>query len=164
MMEDYIEFNYGIYGQDKNATITKIFAKDAHGAVIMSDAVNIDSRKDSIKWKNSIDEVANFIDGGKLPCILVENNIDLLPYEEKDELELQRLSEKYGFIGTFRVSSNTGKNVNEAMDFLIKNIIKRKDDFEDKNLEIKDKKLIISEIDINSDKNKNRKKDTCILL
>jgi len=30
-------------GQDKNSTITKIFAKDSHGCVIVSDATNKDS-------------------------------------------------------------------------------------------------------------------------
>ena len=30
-------------GQDKNSTITKIFAKDSHGCIIVSDATNQDS-------------------------------------------------------------------------------------------------------------------------
>lgn len=31
---------WDLAGQDKNATITKIFAKDAHGVVVMADATN----------------------------------------------------------------------------------------------------------------------------
>ena len=32
--------------QDKNAMVTKIFAKDAHGCVVMSDATNIQTREE----------------------------------------------------------------------------------------------------------------------
>ena len=37
---------WDLAGQDKNAMITKIFAKDAHGCVIMTDATNRKSRKE----------------------------------------------------------------------------------------------------------------------
>ena len=33
-------------GQDKNAMVTKIFAKDAHGVVVMADASNIETREE----------------------------------------------------------------------------------------------------------------------
>ena len=33
-------------GQDKNAMVTKIFAKDAHGCVVMADATNAQTREE----------------------------------------------------------------------------------------------------------------------
>ena len=35
---------WDLAGQDKNAMVTKIFAKDAHGCVVMSDATNSQTR------------------------------------------------------------------------------------------------------------------------
>ena len=35
---------WDLAGQDKNAMVTKIFAKDAHGCVVMSDATNNQTR------------------------------------------------------------------------------------------------------------------------
>ena len=35
---------WDLAGQDKNAMVTKIFAKDAHGCVVMSDATNTQTR------------------------------------------------------------------------------------------------------------------------
>ena len=35
---------WDLAGQDKNAMVTKIFAKDAHGCVVMSDATNPQTR------------------------------------------------------------------------------------------------------------------------
>jgi len=37
---------WDLAGQDKNAMVTKIFAKDAHGVVIMADASNIETREE----------------------------------------------------------------------------------------------------------------------
>ena len=35
---------WDLAGQDKNAMVTKIFAKDAHGCIVMSDATNTSTR------------------------------------------------------------------------------------------------------------------------
>ena len=37
---------WDLAGQDKNHMVTKIFAKDAHGCVCMSDAINKQSREE----------------------------------------------------------------------------------------------------------------------
>ena len=37
---------WDIAGQDKNAKLTKTFAKDAHGAIVMCDATNSSSREE----------------------------------------------------------------------------------------------------------------------
>ena len=37
---------WDLTGQDKNAMVTKIFAKDAHGCIIMSDATNKQTREE----------------------------------------------------------------------------------------------------------------------
>ena len=37
---------WDLAGQDKNAMVTKIFAKDAHGCVVMTDATNAETREE----------------------------------------------------------------------------------------------------------------------
>ena len=37
---------WDLAGQDENAMVTKIFAKDAHGCIIMSDATNKQTREE----------------------------------------------------------------------------------------------------------------------
>ena len=37
---------WDLAGQDKNAMVTKIFAKDTHGCIIMSDATNKQTREE----------------------------------------------------------------------------------------------------------------------
>jgi len=134
---------WDLAGEDKNCLITKIFSKDAHGVIIVCDATNKQTREDTIKWKNSIDNSSTFLDGGKMPCILVENKIDLV--EDNDYEELKSFSDKNGFIECFRTSAKTGKNIDESITFLLKNIIERLDEMnkneineknENKNFEI----------------------------
>ena len=37
---------WDLAGQDKNAMVTKIFAKDSHGCIVMADATNLQSREE----------------------------------------------------------------------------------------------------------------------
>ena len=37
---------WDLAGQDKNAMVTKIFAKDAHGCVVMADAIDSSTREE----------------------------------------------------------------------------------------------------------------------
>ena len=105
--------------------ITKIYVKDSHGLVVMSSAENIQTRNDSIEWKKKVDEYIIYPDGKELPCILVENNIDLLPNNKRFDPTFEEFWKKNGFTCGFRVSSKTGENVNESMEYFIKEIVKR---------------------------------------
>ena len=71
--------------KDQNHAISNSFIKSALGVIIMSSASNIQTRNDSIKWKENVDEIVIYPDGKELPCILVENNIDLLPNNEYND-------------------------------------------------------------------------------
>ena len=120
-------------GQDKNSTITKIFAKDSHGCIIVADALRPQNLEETLKWKNAVDEAVTFYDDGQLPAVLVQNKVDLLPEEEQDNVEeLKKFSEENGFNGYFRASAKTGKNISESMEFLIKEIIKRLEEINSK--------------------------------
>ena len=68
-----------------------------------------------------------FLDGDKIPCILIQNKCDLInesEYNKCDEINKKSCNEN-GFIGCFMTSVKEGNNVNEAMDFLIEKILDR---------------------------------------
>ena len=88
------------------------------------------------KWKTSVDEAATFLDGGKIPCLLVENKVDLLEDAEAEDPSLQDFAQQNEFCGCFRTSAKTGTNIAESMDFLIKTIIKRMEDMSSKGNEV----------------------------
>ena len=73
-----------------------------------------------------MDEIELFMDKKNLPSILLENKADLLPPNEVNNVDsLKSFAKSNNFTESFRTSAKTGLNVNESMDFLIKNIIKR---------------------------------------
>ena len=79
-----------------------------------------------MKWKKAVDDVESFKDGKPLPTILIENKADLLPENERDNIEnLKSFAKSNNFTAGFRTSAKTGLNITESMDFLIKNIISR---------------------------------------
>ncbi len=127
---DYKDKSYKIQlwdlaGMDQNICITKIFSKDSHGCVVLSDITDKKTLDICIKWKNTVDETTKFLDGTNIPAILVRNKIDLLENEDNndDEEEMKEFCEKNSFLRCFKTSAKTGTNIDEAMNFLISTII-----------------------------------------
>ena len=117
---------WDLAGQDQNTHITKIFSKNSHGCIVLCDITNKDTLKDTLKWKESVDESTRFIDGEILPSVLVQNKIDLVEEDAlKDEEEIKKFAEENKFIGYFRTSVKMGVGVDECMEFLISNILER---------------------------------------
>ena len=71
-----------------------------------------------------------------MPCLLVENKVDLLEEQDVECPELQEFAQQNEFCGSFRTSAKTGLNISEAMEFLIKSIIKRMEDMQSKGNEV----------------------------
>ena len=132
---------WDIAGQDHFASITKAFAKGAHGSITMADATEPISLEETQKWKKSLDDSETFADGGKLPNILVQNKVDLL--KNNDMKELEEFSKKKGFDAFFQTSAKTGYNINESMDKIIDIIIKRNRAIESKEMNMDRKTLAI---------------------
>ena len=119
---------WDIGGQDKSSSIAKIFARDSHGCVVISDSTRSETLKDTLNWKKIISEESSFIDGGNLPFILVQNKVDLIDNREdfeRIENETKEICENNYFEKYFMGSVKQNINVDESMDYLIENIIDR---------------------------------------
>ena len=120
---------WDIGGQDKSASMAKIFARDSHGCLIFTDINSNESDEEIVKWKEIIDEESAFIDDGSIPFILIINKIDLIENdEEKYNLineKFKNISEKYDFLNYYLTSGKKNINVDESMTFLLENIIDR---------------------------------------
>ena len=127
---DYKDKSYKIQlwdlaGMDQNICITKIFPKDSHGCIVLSDITDPKTLDISIKWKNTVDETVRFLDGSNIPSILIRNKVDLLENEDNndDEEQMKEFCEKNNFLRYYKTSAKTGINIDEAMNFLISTII-----------------------------------------
>ena len=128
---DYKDKSYKIQlwdlaGMDQNICITKIFSKDSHGCIVLSDITDQKTLTECVKWKNTVDETTKFLDGTNIPAILIRNKVDLLEENnenEDDEDMIKDFCEKNNFLKCFKTSAKTGTNIEEAMMFLIGNIV-----------------------------------------
>ena len=88
--------------------------------------------KDTLKWKESVDENSRFLDGGFLPCILIENKIDLVDDDVvKNDEEIKKFAKNNKFDNLFKTSAKMGIGIDESMDYLIKNILERSEKCKD---------------------------------
>ena len=109
---------WDLTGQDRNYLVTKLFSKNCHGVVILSEIANNDSLYDTLKWKEAIEQHEHI---ENLPFILVQNKSDILSESKLKETlnEAESFARENGFKRVFRTSAKNGDNVNEAMNFLI---------------------------------------------
>ena len=110
-----------------------------------------------------MDETQKFLDGSELPCILVENKVDLLdPHQANDLRDLKKFSDDNGFITCFRTSAKTGLNLNEAMSYLIDNILEKLKDLAGKEI-ASDKQSVALEPEKHEDNDnvRHQKKSKC---
>lgn len=127
---------WDIGGQDKSPSMAKIFSRDSHGCVVVSDATNKETLKETINWKKIVCEESTFIDGRRLPFILVQNKVDLLKSKEDvDQVEndTKNICYQEEFTKYFLTSVKENVNVDESMVFLLDNIIDRLEKYAEEN-------------------------------
>ena len=115
---------WDVAGQDRSPQITGVFCKDTKGIILCCEVKNKSSQENTIKWKESVEKT---IDIKNIPIILVENKCDLLGKEEKDYNKdidsLNRFSEENNLKKSFRTSALNGYGIENAMNFLIREIL-----------------------------------------
>ncbi len=119
---------WDLAGQDKSISMSKIFCKDSHGVIILSDITDKASLEATTKWKKSIDDHVTFFDGTLLPMMLIENKIDLVDDEKEKEENKKVLDEfavKNGFFINYQTSVKKGVNINESMDEFLTYVIEK---------------------------------------
>ena len=123
---------WDIGGQDKSTAITKIFAKDSHGCIVVCDINDEKTLEDTAAWKSVVEDECIFTDGGAIPFLLLRNKVDMIENEEekqKLEEETKNFCEENEFIKSFLTSAKDNINVNESLEFFLDHIIQRLSDY-----------------------------------
>ena len=156
---------WDIGGQDKTPSMAKIFTRDSHGCIVVCDISKKESFEETMKWKKIVNDESAFIDGGKLPFILIQNKIDLIKDDENYLnyiiKETKRLSDENEFLGYYTTSVKENVNVEEPVKFLIENIVDRLENFFNENNKHNDRKGSADTYKLDKDKNKNKKDGGC---
>ena len=160
---------WDIGGQDKTPSMAKIFTRDSMGCIVINDISKKDIIHETMKWKKVVYDESAFIDGDKLPFILIQNKVDLIE-NDKEYLNIamndsQKLVDNGDFIGYYMSSVKENINIEEPIKFLIDNIIDRLEKYHaSENNDLKESKAretYILQNNNKKDKDKNKKDGCC---
>lgn len=119
---------WDIAGQEHFRALSRVYYKDALGALLVYDISQPDSFQNVIKWKKEIDTKVELPNQKSLPVILCANKCDLVG--EVDKSFLDEFCDANGFAGWFETSAKENKNISDAGKALVKNILVHRDIFE----------------------------------
>uniref|UniRef100_A0AC34F183 Ras-related protein Rab n=1 Tax=Panagrolaimus sp. ES5 TaxID=591445 RepID=A0AC34F183_9BILA len=117
---------WDISGQDRFGNMTRVYYKDAHGAIIVADCSRRATLEGALRWKNDLDNKVCLANGRPVPAVLLSNKCDLESHITDDELSETVL--KNGFKGFFKVSAKNDIQIEESIHFLAEQVIRTEDD------------------------------------
>ena len=122
---------WDICGSERFKTVSPSYYRRTNGAIVAYD-ISDKWSFDQVKfWVNEVKKHPEI----KTNVVIVGTKCDILDREVTEE-EGKKLADELG-VKYFETSAKTGYNVNEAYNFLIKNIIDNYKDFERKKIELK---------------------------
>ncbi|MFW9970936.1 MAG: Rab family GTPase [Candidatus Odinarchaeota archaeon] len=112
---------WDIAGQDDFNFLHPLFYKESRAAIIVYSLEENDLGNDSfIHIKNWNNELRKYC--GDIPVVLFANKVDLVDQSNLNELEMQKLVNKYNFLEYYITSAKTGLGVIEAFNELIEKL------------------------------------------
>ncbi|KAI6243953.1 Ras-related protein Rab [Aphelenchoides fujianensis] len=112
---------WDIAGHDRFANMMRVYYRDSHGAVVVCDCSKKDTVAGAFRWKKDLDYKLVLDNGQPIPAVLLANKCDLR--NEFSTAELHELAIQSGFQAAFKISAKTGANVEEAFEFLIRQVL-----------------------------------------
>lgn len=152
---------WDLAGQDKNAIMTKVFCKDSHGVVILSDISSNSSLEATVTWKKVIDDSVTFFDGSALPMMLVQNKIDLVDPCEYGEEGVKEYGKRNGFVMTYQVSVKANINVFESMNEFLGYVIEKTERLNAKETDFRKSLVLTNDQKVNKERVDNKKGGCC---
>uniref|UniRef100_A0A0K0FDU2 Ras-related protein Rab n=1 Tax=Strongyloides venezuelensis TaxID=75913 RepID=A0A0K0FDU2_STRVS len=86
---------WDVSGQDRFSNLTRVYFKDAHGAIVVTDSLRKDTLEGGLKWKNDLDNKIRLADGNLIPTICVANKCDVK--KDLDEKEFNKFAKENNF-------------------------------------------------------------------
>ncbi|KAJ1914978.1 hypothetical protein IWQ60_008598 [Tieghemiomyces parasiticus] len=112
--------------------MTRVYYKEALGALLVYDVTNPDSFDGVEKWKRDLDDKVTlptvFGGGGPVPAVLLANKCDLaagtnhLPPRQSTR-QLDRFCADHGFLAWFPTSAKENSNLEEAVRCLVDRLL-----------------------------------------
>lgn len=115
---------WDIAGQERFGNMTRVYYKEAVGALVVFDVTRVSTFEAVTKWKNDIDAKVMLPDGKPIPVVLLANKCDLAKEGlVKNAAQMDKHCEDKGFVGWFETSAKENLNIDKACRFLVSKIL-----------------------------------------
>jgi small GTP-binding protein len=115
-------------GQDRLGGVSKLFWRDAVGAVVVCDVTRPETLENAILWKQQMED---YISGDpsmeKIPFVLAINKMDLVEDNEDRKTSQEyynSFSKTNGFSAAIKTSAKENMNVDETFSALVESIVR----------------------------------------
>ncbi|KAF1380821.1 hypothetical protein PFLUV_G00167980 [Perca fluviatilis] len=118
---------WDIAGQERYGNMTRVYYREAVGALVVFDMTRLSTFQAVLKWKGDLDSKVALSNGTPVPAVLLGNKCDqrsLCPKLPK----LENFSREYGFIGWYETSAKDNTNIDAAITCLVKSIMTVEDE------------------------------------
>jgi len=119
---------WDIAGQERFGNMTRVYYKEAVGAMVVFDVTRIATFEAAAKWKSDIDsKVTVGVEEKSIPVILLANKIDLTKDGfVKTSPQMDQYCKEHNFAGWFETSAKDNIGIDKAAKFLISKILENK--------------------------------------
>eukprot|EP01110_Echinostelium_bisporum_P012347 TRINITY_DN686_c0_g1_i1.p1 TRINITY_DN686_c0_g1~~TRINITY_DN686_c0_g1_i1.p1 ORF type:complete len:217 (+),score=64.01 TRINITY_DN686_c0_g1_i1:60-710(+) len=116
---------WDIAGQERFGSMTRVYYKEAVGAMIVFDVTRISTFEAVAKWKADIDAKVTYgPNDTPIPVVLLANKCDLAKEGfVKTANEMDKYVKENNFIGWFETSAKDNVNIDKAAKFLVGHIL-----------------------------------------
>ncbi|KAG0045626.1 rab32, member RAS oncoprotein [Gryganskiella cystojenkinii] len=128
---------WDIAGQERFGNMTRVYYKEAVAALVVYDVTRPKTFEAVAKWKSDLDSKVSLppeLGGGPIPTILLANKMDL--HEDHspglNAAEMEKFCEEHGFLKWFGTSAKDNNNIEDAVTFLLEDILLTEEEFASK--------------------------------
>ncbi|XP_068443511.1 ras-related protein Rab-38 isoform X2 [Clinocottus analis] len=120
---------WDIAGQERYGNMTRVYYREAVGALVVFDMTRLSTFQAVLKWKGDLDSKVALNNGTPVPAVLLANKCDqrsrgLCPKLPK----LENFSRQSGFVGWYETSAKDDTNIDAAITCLVKSIMTAEDE------------------------------------
>uniref|UniRef100_A0A8C8S1G9 Ras-related protein Rab n=1 Tax=Pelusios castaneus TaxID=367368 RepID=A0A8C8S1G9_9SAUR len=114
---------WDIAGQERFGNMTRVYYKEAVGALVVFDVTRGSTFEAVSKWKHDLDSKVLLPNGSPIPAVLLANKCDQRKDGSQNPSQMDQFCREGGFIGWFETSAKDNINIDEATRFLVENIL-----------------------------------------
>ncbi|XP_053504638.1 ras-related protein Rab-38 [Ictalurus furcatus] len=115
---------WDIAGQERYGNMTRVYYREAVGALIVFDVTRASTFDAVPKWKDDLDSKVTLSNGKPVPAVLLANKSDQSREGLSTQIpKLDSFCKENGFVGWFETSAKENTNIEAAIRCLVENIL-----------------------------------------